>query len=146
MPVLEPQEPGPEDEALVRDYPQWREKGAVADGRRITLMTAQSSVRCGEEIRVVHVAEALDAGSHLFLMRAKQVAGETVDGKPATPAALATDDPFRPNSLYDGPVTFGPGVDSGWQVTRYRFDRPGEHEIVWKPGSLVSNGLQITVR
>ena len=66
MPVLEPQEPGPEDEALVRDYPQWPDKGAAVDGRRITLMTAQSSVRCGEEIRVVHVAEALDAGSRRF--------------------------------------------------------------------------------
>lgn len=145
MLVLAPEEPGPADEEVARTYPEWPEKGEPVGGRQITLLTSRHRVRCGEEVRVIHVAEALDPSARLYFLAAKPVLGEIVDGVPAGPAAPTSDDPLRPGPLYDGPVLAGPAIDPGWLVTRYRFDRPGDHEIVWKLGDLVSNRLRIRV-
>ena len=51
---------------------------------------------------------------------------------------------------YDGAVDAGPGIDTSWEVTRYRFDTPGEHLISWHglehfAGCAPSNVLRINV-
>ena len=51
---------------------------------------------------------------------------------------------------YDGAVSFGPGVDAKWAITRYRFRSAGEHTISWHglehfAGCAPSNTLIINV-
>ena len=46
---------------------------------------------------------------------------------------------------YDGKTFPSPGLDLGWEVTEYAFDRPGRHEVQWRLGDLVSNVLTVDV-
>lgn len=129
-----------------RSYANWSDKGAVAGGRRLTLLVARQHVRVGEEVRVIHVAEAVDASATVYTMGPKAIEGEFLDGKVEhTARAGARDDPLTPPGLYDGPVVRGPAVDFGFETSSYRFDVPGNHRIQWRLGNLVSNELNIVV-
>jgi hypothetical protein len=135
------------DQAVARSYLNWPEKGTIVRGRRLTLLTARRRLRPDEEVRVIHVAEAVDPSAALYTMGPKAVLGEHVDGKLATATAPAAGDgdPLRPQGLYDGPVVPGPVVDYGYDVSAYRFEANGLHRIVWRLGDLVSNELLILV-
>ena len=39
----------------------------------------------------------------------------------------------------------GPGLDLSFEITSYRLDEPGPHEIQWTLGSLRSNVLRLEV-
>lgn len=133
------------DQAIARSYPGWPEKGEIVRGRRLTILTARRRVRPGDEVRILHVAEALDADARLYTMGPKAVFGEYVDGQPATaPEEDEDGDPLWPGN-YDGPVVPGPAVDYGYAVTVYRFEAAGPHRIVWRLGDLLSNELLIQV-
>lgn len=136
---------GEVDQAVARSYPSLPDKGQPSHGRRLTILTAQSRRRPGEEIRVIHVAEATDPEAILYTMGPKAVLGEYVDGQLATSPSADTHDALRPPGLYDGPVVPGPVVDYGYDVSAYRFEAPGLHRIVWRLGDLVSNELVISI-
>jgi len=116
----------------------------VIRGRRITIMTGERRYRAGEEIRVHHVMEATEPGIDVYVMGPKQVTDETVNGELRTAAGPPSADPFRP-SEYDGRVVPGPAIDFNYEVTAYRFTRPGAYQILWKPGEWKSNVLEIEV-
>ncbi|MFC5742015.1 hypothetical protein [Dyella tabacisoli] len=135
----------PDDQDLARSYPGWPDKGVISDGRRLTILTARQRVGLNEEVRVIHVAEAIDPGVVLYTMGPKAISGESVDGILTTAPRMKDDDPLRPAGLYDGPVVAGPAIDYGYDVTTYTFDATGLHRIVWQLGELVSNELLIWV-
>lgn len=126
------------DLATARGYRDAPDKGPVADGRRITLLTRTDRYRVGEEVRVVHAYEVLEPGHELYLAGPKPVWGESVDGVLVTPAD-------NPQLVYDGEVVDGPGVDVNWEITTYRFDEPGVHEVVWEIEGLRSNTRRLHV-
>jgi hypothetical protein len=136
------------DQAVARSYPDWPDKGTILHGRRLTILTVQQHIRPGDEVRVIHVAEAMDPSAVLYTMGPKAVLGEYVDGKLATlPAPRVKDaDPLRPPGLYDGPIIPGPAVDYGYEVSTYRFEATGPHRIVWRMGGLVSNELLVVLQ
>ncbi len=129
----------PEDIAVARSYPSARSKGAVVDGRRITLMCRKDVYRVNEEVRVIHVLEVLAPGQEIFIMGPKRVFGEYVDGRAVTPER--SDE----SGLYDGPVLKSPGVDYNYDITTYSFATPGRHAIQWKMGALSSNTLELEI-
>jgi hypothetical protein len=133
------------DQAVARSYPPWDDKGAVANGRRLTILTARDHVHPGEEIRVVHVAEATEPSGILYITGPKTVLGEYVDGQLVTAPSPGDDDPLRPPGLYDGPVVRGPAIDFGYEVSVYRFEA-GTHRIIWRLGNLASNELVVSVQ
>jgi hypothetical protein len=135
------------DQAVAQSYPNWPNKGTILHGRRLTILVAQQRVRPNEEVRVIHVAEAMDPGAVLYAMGPKAALGEYVDGKLVTePAPQVRDaDPLRPTGLYDGSILAGPAVDYGYDVSTYRFQTTGPHRIVWRLGDFVSNELLISV-
>jgi hypothetical protein len=133
------------DQAVARSYPNWPDKGTILHSRRLTILTAHQRVRSGDEVRVIHVAEAMDPSAILYTMGPKTVLGEDVDGKLATALQVKDADPLRPPGLYDGPVVKGPAVDYGYDVSTYRFEATGPHRIVWRLGDLVSNELFVLV-
>jgi hypothetical protein len=138
--------PAPEaDQKVARGYPAWPDKGALTDGRRITIMTSRTTVAVNEPIRIVHVAETVRPDDELYVMGPKQVYGEYVDGKLASAALPAGDDPLIPPGLYDGAVVASPAADYNYEITSYRLDAPGMHEIQWKLGPLTSNVLRVEV-
>jgi len=136
-----------EDSAVAQQYPDFRDKGPVRNGQRITIMTAQSAYRVGEMVRVVHVLEAPEPGHEIYVMGPKPIENEFVDGKLASPERTGL-------VGYDGRVGKSPGVDFNYEVSTYTFDTPGEHAIQWKGGGhpiqgdlkLESNVLHIVVR
>lgn len=135
----------PEDLAVARRYPAFQDKGKLQNGQRITIMTAKMVYGVGEEVRVIHVLEAPEAGHELYVMGPKPIQEEHLDGQLASPA--------RAGDAYDGMVTKSPGVDFNYEISTYRFDKPGVHTIQWKGGGhpiqadlkLESNVLRITV-
>jgi hypothetical protein len=133
----------PEDQAVLERYAEFPDKGPVAHGYRLTILTGRTSYRAGEEVRVVHVCEAVEPGTELFVMGPKQVYGEEVDGVPVTPPPLGID-PLRP-AEYDGRVLPGPAADANYEITSYRFDAPGTHTIRWCPRSPASNELRLEI-
>ncbi len=137
-----------EDLAVARAYAYTdsKHKGKIHDGQRISIMTARTEYRIGEEIRVIHVFEAPEAGHELWVMGPKRIQEEYVDGKLASP-------PRSSNSSYDGMVLDSPGVDFNYEITVYKFTKPGAHTILWKGGEyytrdpgLTSNVLHIEVK
>jgi hypothetical protein len=78
-------------------------------------------------------------------MGPKRVYGELVDDKLVTDPPPNPADPLVPSEPYDGRVIPGPGVDTNYEITRYRFDTPGIHTISWQLGELVSNVLRIEI-
>lgn len=133
------------DKLVASSYANWRDKGRIVHGRRLTILTARKRVRPDEEVRVIHVVEAMDPSAVLYTMGPKAVLGEQVDGKAPTAPEAGDGDPLRPPGLYDGPVVPGPAVDYGYDVSAYRFEATGLHRIMWRLGELVSNELLILV-
>jgi hypothetical protein len=125
-------------------YGEWPDKGPERDGRRLTLLTDTARPRVGDDVRVLHVLEDVRPGRLLYLMGPKPVYGEELDGRPSTPPVPPGEDPFAPG-LYDGLVVDSPGIDANFEVTAYRFDEPGRHEVVWRAGDLESNTLELTI-
>jgi hypothetical protein len=133
-----------EDQAVVRTYPNSEDKGPVVDGYRLTLLPSKRASRPGEPVRVFHVCESTARDRPLYVMGPKPVVGEYVDDRLATDAAPEAEDPIAP-AFYDGRVSDGPGVDANYDVTEYRFERPGVHTIQWRLGPHVSNVVTIDV-
>jgi len=140
--------PAPEaDTAVLRGYPRWVDKGVLAlpSGERLTILTSKRVYSVGEELRVVHVHEATKPGVELYVMGPKAIYGEYVDGKLASPAAVA------PPGAYDGAVVQSPGVDHNYELSVHRLPA-GTHTIEWRfttlsgPPMLRSNVLTIEVR
>lgn len=132
------------DQQVAAMYPKWKPKGRARDGIRLTIMTASSKFGAGEAVRIVHVLEATESGVPLHVMGPKEVRDEFVDGELLTRSVPPGTDPLVPSS-YDGRVLAGPGIDVNWEITVYRFDEPGEHTIVWRPGQLRSNTLRLEI-
>jgi hypothetical protein len=133
------------DQVVARSYPNWPEKGTIVRARRLTILTARKHVHPDQEVRIIHVAEAVNRSAELYTMGPKPVLGEYVDGKLATAPATGAGDPLQPLGLYDGAVVPGPVVDYGYDVSAYRFGAIGLHRIVWRLGDFVSNELLILV-
>jgi len=132
------------DEAEVSArYAAFGDKGPAVEGRRLTIMPSRDEVESGETLRVYHVCEAVEPGIALYVMGPKPVYGEYVDDVLATAPPPSGEDPFVPAS-YDGRVLEGPGIDTNYEVTEYRFDA-GERRIQWRPGTNASNELRIRV-
>ncbi len=134
----------PDDAAVARAYPRWPDKGPITNGVRLTLMTKQPTYRVGEEVRVIHVVEATEPGRELYIMGPKPIYGEYVDGHLTAQLPPPNQDPLIP-VIYDGPTLPGPAVDYNYDITSYRFDAPGRHEIVWRLDGLRSNVLRLDV-
>ena len=128
-----------EDIETAKSYPGATNKGAVVNGRRITILCRKDTYQVGEEVRVIHVLEVLAPGQEIFIMGPKAVVGEIVDGHPQTPK-IADD-----LGSYDGRVLASPGVDYNYDITTYSFDRSGLHTITWRLGELLSNTLELKV-
>jgi hypothetical protein len=134
------------DVEVAKRYPAFEDKGPVRKGIRITLLTAKLKVAAKEEVRVIHVLEAVEPGHDVYAMGPKFVFEEYVDG------ALATRRWEGPG-VYDGAVLKSPSADFNYEITSYRFAKPGRHTIVWKGGDpsgesvgLSSNPLTIDVQ
>lgn len=134
----------PADVAVAKTYPRSKDKGALVDGHRLTILASKRRYRVGEEVRVLHVHEVVAAGDMVYVMGPKPVRGEMLDGKLATPMVLADGDPFVPE-IYDGVTLQSPAVDYNWEITTYRFSAPGTHRIQWRLGKFDSNALVIEV-
>jgi hypothetical protein len=134
----------PDRDAVREAYERWDDKGPVVGGRRITVLSPATRLAPGETARVYHVAELTEPGGTLWIAGPKAVVGEYVDGALATPPPPPDEDPLEP-LFYDGVTLPSPGLDLGWEVTEYAFDRPGRHEIQWRFGDLASNVLTLEV-
>jgi hypothetical protein len=134
----------PQDQAVVRAYPDFEDKGPVIDGYRLTLMPSRATCRLGEPVRFFHICESLSADRPLYVMGPKQVLGEYVDGHLATDQPPVTEDPLAPPS-YDGRVSNGPGIDANYEVTEYRFETVGVHTVAWRLGPHASNTVRLDV-
>ena len=133
-----------EDMLVAEGYLSWPSKGALVDGKRLTLLTEKTAYRPGEEIRVVHVVETTTPGYALYVAGPKAVHGEYVDGALATTLPPNPDDPLVPLD-YDGIMLPGPGVDYNYDVTTYALAKPGTHTICWRMGALESNTLEVSI-
>ena len=131
------------DIAVAEGYERWPDKGKLTDGRRLTIMATTRSYAVGDEVRIIHVLEVA-ADRPVYVSGPKPLFEEYVDGRLATAPLPSGEDPLEPAS-YDGPVVRGPRVDYNWDISTYRFSKPGTHQVVWKPGSLASNRLSIEV-
>jgi hypothetical protein len=127
---------------VTTDYAEWADKGEVAGGVRLTVMSAPV-VSADELVQVVHVVEHTEPGAQVYVMGPKPVYGEYVDGRLATASPPAGEDPLAP-LLYDGPVLPGPHIDSNYEITSYHLP-PGEHEIRWEFNGRRSNLLRVRV-
>jgi len=144
-PTVRMEDPEPADRAVAATYDRWPDKGPPRDGWRLTLMSDRMTYAPGEEVRVIHVAEAVQPGFAVYVMGPKPVRGEEVDGRPATPPVADDDDPFVPSN-YDGVTLESPAVDTNYAVTVYAFPGGGDHDIRWRLRAVASNILRIHVR
>lgn len=134
-----------EDLELARSYAGFTDKGSVHNGYRLTILTRSTAYHIGEEVRVVHVCEAVESGTKLCIMGPKPVYGELVDGLPVSDPPPNPADPLASSEPYDGRVVPGPCVDTNYEITSYRFDTPGTHTICWQLGKLASNVRRIEI-
>jgi len=134
------------DLTVARGYAAFGDKGALQKGRRITIMTAKSTYRVGEAVRVIHVLEAREPGYGIHVMGPKPVREEYVNGKLASATSGG-------GLSYDGAVVKSPGVDFNYEVSQHTFNTPGIYTIQWRGGGhpiegdlqLRSNTLRISV-
>lgn len=133
-----------EDRALARSYPEWTDKGQLVAGRRISIAAAKRTYRPNEEVRVVHVAEIVVPGHTVYVMGPKSVGAEYVDGILVTEARPASGDALDPG-IYDGVTLLSPAIDDNYEITSYRFESAGVHRILWHPGDLRSNVLEVDI-
>jgi hypothetical protein len=131
------------DVAVARSYPRFRDKGPIAGGRRITILTENTTYRVDDKIRVVHVAEFIELEQRAYVMGPKPVYGEYVNNKLMT-APVPDGDPLVPTE-YSGVTLPSPAVDYNFDITSYRFEEPGLCIIQWRLGYLRSNVLSIEV-
>ena len=133
-------------EEVLAAYADWVERGELYRGRRLTIMTADTTCQTNETVRVDHVLEAVTPGYDLYVMGPKPVFSEYINGKLQGAGVTEHDpaDPFAP-AEYDGRVLTSPGIDANFAPTFYRFPRPGRYEICWQPGAWRSNTLVIVV-
>jgi hypothetical protein len=124
------------DQDLAKSYPGYKFKGEVHKGIRLTILTARSEAAVGEEVRVIHVLEAVEKGHQVYVMGPKPVYEEYVDGKLAT-------EHYPGPGVYDGAVMASPWADYNYEITSYRFDQPGKHTIQWKGGDPSGESLGI---
>ena len=137
----------PDDNAVLRAYPEWTDKGRIAGpaAERLTILSAKSVYSPLEEIRIIHVHEATASGVYVYVMGPKAIYGEYVDGVLTSPAATA------PPSPYDGRVIESPWEDHNYEPSVYRLP-VGDHTIEWRfatlssPVPLRSNVLVVKVR
>jgi hypothetical protein len=95
-----------------------------------------------EPVYVFHVVESMSPDVPLHVMCPKPVQGELVDGRLAS--AAVEGDPLQP-LMYDGEVRQGPGIDTKYEISTYRFLTPGKQVIQWQLGPLRSNMLTLIV-
>lgn len=128
----------PEDISVAQSYPTAKDKGEVTRGKRLTILTKKNCYTVNEEVRVIHVCEAVEHGHDVFIMGPKPIYGEYVDGRLVTPERA-------PEQIYDGHVLASPAVDYNYDITCYRFSEPGYHQIFWKIDEHRSNTLNLKV-
>lgn len=133
-----------EDEEVARSYPMFPDKGAILRGYRITILTRNITVPTGDPIRIIHICEAVIPDSLLYVMGPKPIYDEYVNGILSMAALPVNENPLAPSS-YDGRTAIGPAIDCNYEITQYRFEKPGTYLIQWRPGTLVSNMLRIQV-
>ncbi len=135
-----------EDLALARTYGSFSDKRPLIGGQRITILTGKTLYQVGEEIRVLHVLEAVAPGITVYVMGPKMIYGEFIDGE-----LVSGKDPGP--ATYDGLVMQSPLADFHYDITKYTFRQPGKHAIQWKGGGhpiqgslrLESNVIQLTI-
>jgi hypothetical protein len=133
-----------EDVAVLKGYFAWPSKGAEVDHVRLTIMTAKNEYAIGEPVRVLHVVDVSAPGRGVYIMGPKRPAGELVDGQVATEAPEIPAYPWV--ATYDGVVLQSPAIDYNYDVTSYRFDTMGTHQIQWRLGKTASNVITVRVR
>lgn len=134
-----------EDVELALSYPSFKEKGPLqGGGRRLTLLVQDRVYGIGEEIHILHFLEETQPGAELYIMGPKPVYGEYLDGQLQGGAPPPLDYPWM--TVYDGEVLSSPELDYNFEISRYRFESPGQHRVQWKIGDAVSNTLLITVK
>jgi hypothetical protein len=110
-------------------------------------MADKERYKVGEQVRIVHVLEAVDPGLKIYAMGPKPVYDEYIDGKNVCPKRADA------ASVYDGVVLRSPAADFHYDITSHAFAKPGRHTIQWKGGGhpiegdlgLESNVLTINV-
>jgi hypothetical protein len=132
-----------EDQALAQRYNS-SPHGEIHNALRMTILTARTSYRVGEAVRVLHAVEAVDASVEAWVMGPKPVFGEHVDGVDRGPPPEVPGYPWV--GIYDGRVVRGPAGDFNFNITSYTFDTPGRHTIEWRLGELRSNTIVLDVR
>jgi hypothetical protein len=129
---------------LLRSYPQTRARGPLLGGRRLTLLATKRAVAIDEGVDILHVVEVESEGVELYIMGPKEVVGMYVDGhlvgEPAPPGYRFVSDE------YNGRVLSSPGVDTNWEISRYKLQQVGRHRVQWRAGGFASNVLCIDVR
>jgi hypothetical protein len=110
----------------------------LVDNMRIAILTARTRVAVGEPVRVIHVLDAPEPGTEVYVMGPKEITDEVVDGVPGTAQ------PVIPLT-YDGMVVRSPHADFNYDITVHTFTTPGRHTITWHLGNLTSNTLEIDV-
>ncbi len=131
------------DHAVARRYPSYENKGPVADGMRVTLLSEKLVYHVNEPVRVIHVFEATEPGIDIHIMGPKIAYEEFVDGVLRTMKPPMAEYPWV--GVYDGAVLPSPNVDYNYEISSYTFGEAGEHTIQWKPGELESNVLVIKI-
>jgi hypothetical protein len=71
------------DVAAAGRYADWADKGPIANGVRLTVMSARDAYRAGEPVHVIHVVEFTEPGVTIYAMGPKPIYGEWVDGRRA---------------------------------------------------------------
>jgi len=133
-----------EDISVARNYPIWRDKGQITDGKRLTILTKKTAYQVNEEVRIIHVVEVTEPGHTVYVMGPKPIYGEYMDGQLVTERLPAMEDPLAP-STYHGAVLPSPAVDYNYDITSYSFSKPGTHSFQWRLGPLESNVLTLEV-
>jgi len=137
----------PELLKLAQSYSSFADKGKTSKGRRITIMAEKERCQVGEQVRLLHVLEAVAPGLEIYVMGPKPVYDEYIDGKNGCPK------PPDAAGVYDGVVLRSPAADFHYDITSYTFAKPGRHTIQWKGGGhpiegdvgLESNVLTINI-
>jgi hypothetical protein len=125
-------------------YESFDDKGRSERGYRLTILTAIAQPRLGDVVRIWHVCESVSTVAPLYVMGPKPVWNEYVDDVLATEQLPPGEDPLAP-STYDGRVMDGPGIDTNYEITEYRFTSPGLHTVQWRLDPHLSNELRLAV-
>jgi hypothetical protein len=131
------------DIAVARSYARFQDKGAIVNGRRITILTENTTHRIADEARIIHVIEFAEPGYQAYIMGPKPIFGEYINDELVT-EPIPTGDPLVPTE-YSGVTLPSPAVDYNFGITSYMFHVPGIYRIQWKLGFLESNTLVVTI-